>query len=261
MNTKYLGALFTGLTVFAPQLYADDLKLEQGYLEFETQVVEFEAARNYRAGANLYLPKEPSRRNFPALILQFGSKGDKDVDYIVGIGQGLARRGFVVMTTDMPGRGLRKMTSPEPGDYEDLVSWYMEDYAFAVDYLAALPQVDSGNIHYAGTSLGAMTGIPFCAKDMRIKTCISIVGGGPLQSELPAELDCVQTVEHISPRATLLINSMFDLIVPYASAKNMHNRAKFPVEKFWYPSDHFLRGIDNEDLYNRMAGFMTKYGS
>lgn len=227
------------------------------HVDFEKYEIDVAAARGYTAPSNLYIPKTSSPKRLPAILLQFGAQGDKDVDYIVEIAEGMAKRGYIVMTMDMPGRGSRADTSPEPANNEDLIRWYMEDYEKGVDFLSIFNQVDKDRINYGGTSMGAITGIPFCAKDQRIKTCISIVGGGSATSELPEELDCVKMIGKIAPRATMLVNGTLDFVIPFFMAQNLHSRVLDPSEKIWYPADHYLRGIDNESLYDRMAAFMA----
>lgn len=230
-------------------------------IEFDKFAIEIAAARDYTAPSNLYIPKTKGHERLPAILLQFGAQGDKDVDYIVQIAEGMAKRGFVVMTMDMPGRGSRTDTSPAPEGNEDLIRWYMEDYQKGVDFLENHAAVDKDRINYGGTSLGAITGIPFCAKDQRIKSCISIVGGGSSSSDLPAELDCVKMVSQIAPRATMLINGTLDFVIPYFRAQNLHSRVLEPSQKIWYSADHYLRGIDNEGMYDRMVAFMSGHQS
>jgi dienelactone hydrolase len=135
----------------------------------------------------------------------------------------------------------------------------MEDYEKGVDYLQNLNEVDPDKISFIGTSLGAITGIPFCAKDQRIKACISIVGGGSAESSLPRELDCVQTVGDITPRATMLINGHLDFVIPYEAANNLHKNVKEPNEKLWLMADHYLRGIDKPALYTKIANFILAH--
>ncbi len=260
MSYKSFCALFIVTMFPATFAFAERPEMEGSVLvlpmvEFDESTIEIPAARNYTAPSNLYLPKTASSHNLPAMLLQYGAQGDKDVDYITEIARGMASRGFVVMIMEMPGRGSRTDTSPEPSGNEDTVRWYMEDYKKAVDYLAAHPAVNPNKISYAGTSLGAITGIPFCAKDQRIKTCISIVGGGQSNSGLPRDLDCVQMVSQIAPRATMLVNGTLDFVIPYFMAQNLHTRVKEPFEKHWYQADHYLRDIDKNGLYDRMARF------
>ena len=212
---------------------------------------------------NLYLPEDapnmwPKARH-PALLLQFGTDGDKDIDYIVELAEGMVELGFVVLTIDMPGRGQRVGTSVEPEAYEDMVRWYMADYEVATNFLTTLPVVDTKKLAYAGTSLGAITGIPYCAADTRIKACISIVGGGSAYSGLPADIDPVQMVSQISPRATMLINGLFDPVIPYYYAKNLHNAVQRPYEKVWYSSEHYLYGVDRGELCASIGDFILRH--
>ncbi len=247
--------LIPATLAFAERPVEENVVIALPNVDFEERNLEIPAARGYSAPANLYVPETAGKHNLPAMMVQFGAQGNKDVDYIVEIARGMASRGFVVLIMDMPGRGSRSETSPEPSGNEDTIRWYMEDYKMGIDFLAAHPAVNPNKISYAGTSLGAITGIPFCAKDQRIKTCISIVGGGNASSGLPRELDCVQMVSEISPRATMLINGTLDYVIPYFMAQNLHSRVKQPAEKRWYQADHYLNNIDKNGLYDSMARF------
>ena len=263
MSYKSLCALFFATLLPAGFAFAEQPLIEGRVVlpmvEFDESTVEIPAARDYTAPSNLYVPKTAGNRNLPAMLLAYGAQGDKDVEYITEIARGMAARGFVVLIMDMPGRGSRTDTSPEPSDNEDTVRWYMEDYKMGADYLTRHPAVNPNKLSYAGTSLGAITGIPFCAKDQRIKSCISIVGGGQVSSGLPRELDCVQMVSAIAPRATMLVNGTLDFVIPYFMAQNLHNRVKQPFEKKWYQADHYLRDIDRNDLYDRMGRFILAH--
>jgi dienelactone hydrolase len=264
MSYKSLCALLFATLLPSTFAFAESSLIEEGRIilplvDFDESTVEIPAARDYTAPSNLYVPKTAGSRNLPAMLLAYGAQGDKDVDYITEIARGMAARGFVVLIMDMPGRGSRTETSPEPSDNEDTVRWYMEDYKMGVDYLVRHPAVNPNKLSYAGTSLGAITGIPFCAKDQRIKTCVSIVGGGQSNSGLPRELDCVRMVSEIAPRATMLINGTLDFVIPYFMAQNLHSRVKPPFEKIWYQADHYLRDIDKDDLYDRMGRFILAH--
>src|SRR5262245_20559103 len=148
--------------------------------------VEFNGIKHDRVPGLLYVPKD-GRAKHPAVLLQYGSGGDKKVDYIVALGNQFAEHGFTVLTIDSPGRGERK-TPQTPkrgatdwllgGEGRDLFLQYCGDYSRAVDFLADQPDIDSGRIAYVGISWGAITGIPFVAHDPRVKAMGSMVGGG-----------------------------------------------------------------------------------
>ncbi|HEV8292387.1 MAG TPA: hypothetical protein VGP94_10705, partial [Tepidisphaeraceae bacterium] len=68
--------------------------------------VEFNGIRA-RVPANLYIPKD-GKKSHPAVLLQYGSGGNKNTNYIVMIGLKAVERGFVVITIDIPNKGERK---------------------------------------------------------------------------------------------------------------------------------------------------------
>src|SRR5688572_9648856 len=61
--------------------------------------VEFNGIRRDRVPGYLYLPKG-DRQPRPAVLLQYGSGGSKNTNYIVALGEQFASRGFVVLTID-----------------------------------------------------------------------------------------------------------------------------------------------------------------
>src|SRR5262245_34600423 len=73
--------------------------------------VEFNGIKNDRVPAYLYVPtrKEAADKTpFPAILLQYGSGGNKKTDYIVAIGKQFVARGYVVITIDSPNQGERR---------------------------------------------------------------------------------------------------------------------------------------------------------
>src|SRR5262245_58725192 len=69
--------------------------------------VEFNGVKGDRVPSFLYVPND-DRSKHPAVLLQYGSGGDKKVDYIVALAHQFVARGFIVLTIDSPGRGERK---------------------------------------------------------------------------------------------------------------------------------------------------------
>src|SRR6478735_7695445 len=61
--------------------------------------VEFNGIERDRVPAFLYVPKD-GRGTHPAVLLQYGSGGNKSTNYIVILGEMFVRRGFAVLTID-----------------------------------------------------------------------------------------------------------------------------------------------------------------
>lgn len=236
--------------------------------------VEFNGIRKDRVPAFLYLPKDAARTH-PAVLLQYGSGGNKSTNYIVALGQQFVAKGFVVLTIDSPHKGERKPKDgrgllaafAEQGQFQ----WYCGDYSRAVDYLVTRPEVDPGRVGYAGVSWGAITGVTFTAHDPRIKAMASIVGGGNFMGtiadkvQMPAEtiaiaktFDPVYHVGMIAPRPLLLLNVTKDQLVPRFFSDALHAAAGKGAKKVWVETDHFFRGIDRYAVLADVIEFMSQ---
>src|SRR5205823_6316971 len=99
----------------------------------------------------------------PAVLLQYGSGGNKNTNYIVALGRQFVEHGYVVLTIDVPGRGERKEKPAERRMFDGRFAETFGDYSRAIDYLCSRPDVDAGRVAYAGISWGAITGITFAA--------------------------------------------------------------------------------------------------
>lgn len=237
--------------------------------------VEFNGIRKDRVPAYLYIPKDV-RKTHPAVLLQYGSGGNKNTNYIVALGQQFVARGFVVLTIDSPNKGERKPKTrggfwaalSRQGQFQ----WYCGDYSRAVDYLITRPEVDPKRVGYAGVSWGAITGVTFVAHDPRIKAMASIVGGGNFMGsiadkvEMPPEVvalaksfDPVYHVGLITPRPLLLLNVTRDQLVPRFFADSLHNAAGNGAKKMWIDTDHFFRGVDRYAILEDVIDFMSDH--
>ena len=234
--------------------------------------VEFNGIRKDRVPAFLYLPKDELKTH-PAVLLQYGSGGNKSTNYIVALGQQFVGKGFVVLTIDSPHKGERKpkdgrgllASLVEQGQFQ----WYCGDYSRAVDYLVSRPEVDPKRVGYAGVSWGAITGVTFVAHDPRIKAMASIVGGGNFMGtiadkvEMPAEViaaarsfDPVYHVALIAPRPLLLLNVTHDQLIPRFFSDSLHAAAGPGAKKVWLDTDHLFRGIDRYAVLDDVIAFM-----
>lgn len=133
----------------------------------------------------------------------------------------------------------------------------------AARYLAALPEVDSTRIALVGVSFG----VPFAApagRD-RIFRGVALHYGGadldllfranlPVQNRLLRDLlarvgalyfgdiDPARHVGAISPTPLLLINGMYDEMVPREAALRLLEEAGPPVRHIWLPHGHLMPG-------------------
>jgi dienelactone hydrolase len=239
--------------------------------------VEFNGIKKDRVPAYLYVPKNGQARH-PAVLLQYGSGGDKKVDYIVALGRQFVNHGFVVLTIDSPGRGERRQKGAKKTDWlfsnqgRDVFLQYCGDYSRAVDYLVSRPDVQDNRIAYVGISWGAITGVTFVAHDPRVKAMGSMVGGGNFlglagvfsgkngddSGADVVSIDPARHVGQIAPRPLLLLNVTRDQLVPRPFAEALHKAAGEGSKKVWLETDHYFTGIDRTELGETVIRFIEE---
>jgi dienelactone hydrolase len=234
--------------------------------------VEFNGIKRDRVPAFLYVPKD-GKAQHPAVLLQYGSGGNKTTNYIVALANQFVARGFVVLTIDVPNRGERR-------DRRQRTLWEslagggtflqtLGDYSRAVDYLVSRDDVDERRIGYAGISLGAITGLTFVAHEPRVAAMVSIVGGANLLGMLKVEVDPevrktsqrIDPFYHvglIAPRPLMLLNATHDQLVPRFFGEQLHKAAGEHGKKVWVETDHFFTGVDRFAVLETVIDFMQE---
>ncbi|MCI0638240.1 MAG: acetylxylan esterase [Gemmataceae bacterium] len=240
--------------------------------------VEFNGIKGDRVPAYLYVPKrKPDAKETPcpAILLQYGTGGNKKTNYIVETGKLFVARGYVVLTIDSPNQGERRNKDKKSSGIFGLAGaeqmmHYCGDYSRAVDFLAARPEVDKERLGYVGISWGAITGITFVAYDQRIKAMGSMVGGGNFlglwSDEAAAKAaregsqssDPVCHVARIAPRPLLFINVTKDQLIAKPWAESLHKYAGAGSKVVWLESDHYFRGLDRSVVCGSVIDFMDK---
>jgi dienelactone hydrolase len=240
--------------------------------------VEFNGIKEDRVPAFLYVPKrkpDEKAKPFPAILLQYGTGGNKTSDYIVGIGKQFVARGYVVLTIDSLDCGERKGKNPKAASIlgligADQIMHYCGDYSRAMDFLACHAEVDPARLGYVGISWGAITGVTYVAYDPRVKAMGSMVGGGNfmgLYSKKLAEKaaregskssDPVYHVARIAPRPLLFINVTKDQLILKSWAESMHKAAGVGSKVVWLDGDHYFRGLDRAAVCDSVIEFMDK---
>jgi uncharacterized protein len=239
--------------------------------------VEFNGIKDDRVPAYVYVPKRDAdnKKSLPAILLQYGSGGNKKTDYIVAIGKLFASRGYLVITIDSPNQGERRDKDKKTNDIlgmasSERVMHYCGDYSRAVDYLCSRKDVDRDRIGYVGISWGAITGITYCAYDERIKAVGSMVGGGNFfglysaksaakaGNEGSKSSDPVVHVARIAPRPLLFINVTKDQLILKAWAESLHECAGAGSKVVWLDTDHYFTGLDRSAVCMDVINFMDK---
>jgi hypothetical protein len=133
----------------------------------------------------------------------------------------------------------------------------------AARFLAAQPEVDSTRIALVGVSFGVPFATP-AAKDPIFRGVALHHGGADLgllfRTNLPVEnrflrgviarfaawyfrrLEPARHAGEISPTPLLLINGLYDTMVPRASALRLAESARPPLRQIWLPHDHLMPG-------------------
>lgn len=239
--------------------------------------VEFNGVKGDRVPAYLYVPKSKDNKGpFPAILLQYGTGGNKKTNYIVEIGKQFVARGYVVITIDSPNQGeRRKKKENKSADVlglwsSEMMFHYCGDYSRAVDFLESRKEVKRDQIGYVGISWGAITGITYCAHDPRIKAVGSMVGGGNwlgVYTQKTAErvakigsdsTDPVYHVARIAPRPLLFINVTKDQLILKAWAESLHKFAGEGSKVVWLDTDHYFNGIDRAAACESVIDFMDE---
>jgi dienelactone hydrolase len=240
--------------------------------------VEFNGVKGDRVPAYLYVPKKKDAKGpYPAILLQYGTGGNKTTNYIVEIGKQFVARGYVVITIDSPNQGERRKKDKDKSPLglglmsTDMVMHYCGDYSRAVDFLASRADVNKNQIGYVGISWGAITGITYCAYDPRIKAVGSMVGGGnflgvygkksaeKVALEGSKEMDPVYHVARIAPRPLLFINVTKDQLIWKSWAESLHKYAGDEGKKVvWLETDHYFKGVDRAKVCESVIDFMDE---
>jgi len=159
--------LLTGLTVTAKrgtnapghQVTTEDVRFPSG---------------NLRIAGTLYTPS-PLTGIHPAVVMSHGGtrRGRRLALYTVAARK-LAERGYIVLAQDFRGFG----DSERPRRFETAADLdFVLDIVAAVDYLAALKNVDTGRISAIGHSFGAGVAVAASLRDRRIGRAVSISPG------------------------------------------------------------------------------------
>ncbi|MCS7046281.1 MAG: acetylxylan esterase [Gemmataceae bacterium] len=244
--------------------------------DFVRYRVEFTGIKDDRVPGYLYVPKHPAGTpRAPAILLQYGSGGNKKTNYIVEIGKLFAGRGYIVLTIDSPHQGERrgkdkKSANPLGLLATEQVMHYCGDYCRAVDYLESRRDVDRQRLGYVGISWGAITGIVYCAYDERIKAVGSMVGGGNFLG-LWTEKDAAKALKEgskssdpvchvglIAPRPLLFINVTKDTLILRPWAESLHRFAGEGKKVVWLETDHYFRGLDRAEVCRSVIDFMDQ---
>ncbi len=206
---------------------------------------------------------------FPLLLVQHGLGGSKDAPYLDAVAGPWVRGGAAVASIDFPLHGARsnaKLTQKlltsvaerHVGEADgshalwiELVRQAVADLRRALDALALHPAVDASRCAFAGFSLGAILGVPFCALDARPAAAAFALGGAGFG---PPEVDPARFVGRIAPRPVLFVNATRDETVPRAASEALAAAGGEPKRQEWFDAGHSsLPGVALKSIWRHLA--------
>lgn len=169
---------------------------ETGELEqtaFRIKNIAFQTRPGIYATANLYLPKISGP--LPAILLTHGHwQGARNADIFRQVAAYLVEAGYVVLSIDAWGAGERSTVAGKEEYHggnlgaslfnigKTLMGMQLTDNIRAVDFLCALPAVDTERIGVTGASGGGNQAMWLAALDERLKAVVPVVSVGTFQS-------------------------------------------------------------------------------
>jgi dienelactone hydrolase len=145
--------------------------------------LDYDSAHDQRVSAIVAVPTKGTAP-MPAVLLMHGSGGDKDVNYIHALSDGLVRKGFITLSIDAQYRGDRKrpgrVNDIKPDSYTWRDAWVQTviDLRRAIDYLETRSDVDKSRIGYLGVSMGGILGGILGGVEDRVACFALVVPGG-----------------------------------------------------------------------------------
>ncbi len=221
----------------------------------------------------LYFP-EGAKSPSPALCLchgiPSGAPQDPSDSGYPGLAQRFSAAGFLTLVFNFRGCGGAE------GNI-DMLGW-THDLKAALDYLAALREVDASRIFLLGSSGGAAVSVYVAAIDLRVAGVVTFACPAEFgfltdrqrakeliqrfrsiglikDADFPPSLDDwldgfrevspVRYIDRVSPRPLLLVHGERDEVVPVEHAHRLYQRAKEPKELLLLPAaGHRLRFED-----------------
>ena len=235
----------------------------------------------------LYLPSSmETGTTVPVIIYLHSYWGDRtELDkyclYIMGFFDRETK--YAVFALDAMHRGERAewgkdIVTLNPVETRDAIARTVIDYRRGIDYLETRDDIDSGEVHLLGTSMGAFISGILGAVDDRIGAVALIAGGGgwcdlvsssffPEMLQMKAAfaghcssmerywdlVDPIEFIHILSPRPLQMHSGVFDIIMP--TGWELFNEAGEPKEVYWYFASHYSMVLFLAPIRNRVLDF------
>lgn len=202
---------------------------------------------------------------FPVVVAVHGLTSNK-AQVCAQIAPALAKRGFAVLSADMPRHGER------PGDPRSVVDRSNPFEAFAlfrqavvdvrqlIDLAESRPELDARpGVVLAGYSMGSWINSVAGPADPRVKAMVLMVGGAtelpPAAMMIPqvAATDPRLAIAHFGGKPLLMLGATKDYVVTPDMVKRLYAAAAEPKELVWYDAGHLL----TEEAYEKAAEWVA----
>jgi hypothetical protein len=202
---------------------------------------------------------------FPVVVAVHGLTSNK-AQVCAQIAPALAKRGFAVLSADMPRHGER------PGDPRSVVDRSNPLEAFAlfrqavvdvrqlIDLAESRPELDARpGVVLAGYSMGSWINSVAGPADPRVKAMVLMVGGAtelpPAAMMIPqvAATDPRLAIAHFGGKPLLMLGATKDYVVTPDMVKRLYAAAAEPKELLWYDAGHLL----TEEAYEKAAEWVA----
>ncbi|HVT94839.1 MAG TPA: acetylxylan esterase [Bryobacteraceae bacterium] len=218
--------------------------------DYVLENVIFESRPGFPVTANLYRPKDSSRKRAAVLCpigheLDAGKAGGEIQARCIK----LAKLGFVVLVYDAIGQGERMVSGNihhEAGYAllplgETIAGWMVWDSMRAIDYLQSLPDVDPERIGVTGNSGGGLNTLFTAALDHRVRASavagytfefsnwLKYAGAHCTCTQLPGlfrSMEWFEIAGLIAPRPLLMLQGDHDDIFPISGARRSAARTE-----------------------------------
>lgn len=246
------------------------------YQESTRYVVDYVGAHGAKVEAYVFVPAGMRRgAKAPCLVLIHGLGGSKESEE--PLARAAASFGYSSVMIDQAGQGARA-TSPGYPDFDsesdlggalrsDCITTVI-DLRRSIDAAGVVPGVDNRHVGIVGYSMGALVGTILGGVDKRVQATALISGGGDIARILTeeaadgmaigghyaalidfggedalrrmlADIDPLQYVGLIAPRALLMINGRTDDIIPPDRAQALYDAAGRGKQMIWYDGGHY----------------------
>jgi dienelactone hydrolase len=140
---------------------------------------------------------------------------------------------------DFPLHGERRDASRRAPLWEspELLERSIRDLRLLVDAMTVDPALDGGRVGYIGFSMGVLIGVPFVARELRVRAAAFMVGGSPPPGAAPGT-DPATFAGGIAPRPVMMVNADQDEIYPRSAVLALYDAFRPPKELVLFPGTH-----------------------